>query len=88
VIDEEAGTVTFMITFVGLPQKVSITNGRTLLRDAGTVTFVNVFEYTGDPENPVGDFMSTELVGLHGPHPALLGDADFCEVVEPYLLDP
>jgi hypothetical protein len=89
VIDEEAGTITFTTTFVGLPEKVSITGGPTLLRDAGTVTFIDVFEYTGDPENPVGDFISTDVVGLHGPHPDLLSDFEaFCDVVEPYLLDP
>ena len=89
VIDEQAGTVTFATTVVGLPEKLSITGGPTLLRDAGTVTFIDVFEYTGDPENPVGDFISTDLVGLHGPHPDLLSDFEaFCEVVEPYLLDP
>jgi hypothetical protein len=38
VIDEAAGTVTLVVTFVGLPEKVSITHGPTLLRDAGIVT--------------------------------------------------
>ena len=89
VIDETAGTVTFTTTFVGLPERLSITGGRTLSRDAGTVTMVDVFEYTGDPENPVGDFISEDLVGLHGPHPDLLSDFEvFCGVLEPYLLDP
>jgi hypothetical protein len=89
VIDEAAGTVTFTTSVVGLPERLFITNGPTLSRDAGTVTFVDVFEYTGDPENPVGDFISTDLVGLHGPHPDLLSDFElFCGVLEPYLLDP
>lgn len=89
VIDEAAGTVTLTITFVGLPEKVSITRGPTLLRDAGTVTITQVFEYTGDPEEPFGDFISQSLSGLHGPHPDLLSDFEaFCNVVEPYLLDP
>lgn len=89
VIDEEAGTVTLIVTFVGLPEKVSITHGRTLLRDAGTVTLTQVFEYTGDPEEPFGDFISQSPSGLHGPHPDLLSDFEaFCNVVEPYLLDP
>jgi hypothetical protein len=43
VIDEAAGTVTLTVTFVGLPEKVSITGGRTLLRDAGIVTITDVF---------------------------------------------
>ena len=87
-IDEHAGTVTFATTFHGLPVKVSITGGPTLIRDAGVGTFIDVFEYTGDPEDPVGDQVSNDVVGLHGPHPVLLGDADICAVVTPYLLDP
>jgi hypothetical protein len=88
VIDEQARTVTITTTFVGIQEKVSITGGPTLIRDAGTGTFVDVFEYTGDPENPVGDQISNDVVGLHGPHPILLSNTDFCGVVEPYLLDP
>jgi len=86
VIDEQAGTVTVRTTFHGLPVKVSITGGPTLVRDAGIGTFVDVFEYTGDPHNPVGDHISTDVVGVHGPHPVVLGDKDICAVVGPYLL--
>jgi hypothetical protein len=89
VIDALAGTITFRTTYVGLPEKLSITLGPTLSRDAGTVTFVDVFEYTGDPDDPVGDFISSDLTRLHGPHPDLLSDFEvFCDVLEPYLLDP
>jgi hypothetical protein len=88
VIDEQTGTVTVTTTSVGLQVKVSINGGRTLIRDAGTVTFIDVFEYTGDPENPVGDQISNEAVGLHGPHPILLGANGFCGAVDAYLLDP
>jgi hypothetical protein len=89
VIDEAAGTVTTTMTFVGLPEKLSITRGRTLLRDAGIVTITSVFEYTGNPEEPFGDLISQSLSGLHGPHPDLLSDFEaFCNVLEPYLLDP
>jgi hypothetical protein len=89
IVDEEAGTITFVTTVVGLPEKLSITGGPRLSLDAGTVTFVDVFEYTGDPEDPVGDFISTDFLGLHGPHPDLLSDFElFCDVLEPYLLDP
>lgn len=88
VIDEQAATITFTTTFVGLPEKLSITNGPTLSRDAGTLTLIDVFEYTGDPENPAGDFISSDF-SLHGPHPEFLSDFElFCDVVEPYLLDP
>ncbi len=88
VIDEQAGTVTVRTTFHGLPVKVSITRGPTLVRDAGVGTFVDVFEYTGDPDDPVGDQISNDVVGVHGPHPVLLGDTDICSVVAPYLLAP
>jgi hypothetical protein len=71
-----------------LPVKVSITRGPTLIRDAGIGTFVDVFEYTGDPNDPIGDQISNTVVGVHGPHPVLLGDTDLCGVVGPYLLDP
>jgi hypothetical protein len=88
VIDEQAGTVTVTTTFHGLPVRVSISHGPTLVRDAGVGTFVDVFEYTGDPENPVGDHISTDVVGVHGPHPVVLGETDICAVVGPYLLGP
>ena len=72
VIDEQAGTVTITTTYGGLFEKLSITRGPTLTRDAGLVTLVDVFEYTGDPNDPVGDFISETVSGLHGPHPDLL----------------
>jgi hypothetical protein len=89
VIDEQAGTVTIMTTYGGLFEKLSITGGPTLTRDAGIVTFIDVFEYTGNPNDPVGDFISGTLSGLHGPHPDLLsGFSVFCDVLGPYLQDP
>ena len=89
VIDEQAGTVTIMTTAGGLFEKLSITRGPTLTRDAGIVTFVDVYEYTGDPNDPVGDFISETVSDLHGPHPDFLsGFSDFCDVLVPYLQDP
>ena len=88
VIDEQAKTVTIRTTYGGLFEKLSITHGPTLTRDAGIVTFVDVSEYTGDPNDPVGDPISATLSGLHGPHPDLLsGFSVFCDVLEPYLQD-
>jgi hypothetical protein len=85
-IDEQAGTVTIITTYGGLFEKLSITDGPTLIRDAGPVSFVDVSEYTGDPTNPVGDLISETLAGLHGPHPDLLsGFSLFCDVLGPYL---
>ena len=89
VIDEQAGTVTIMTTYGGLFEKLSITRGPTLTRDAGIFTAVDVFEYTGDPNDPVGDPISESLSGLHGPHPDLLsGFSVFCDVLGPYLQGP
>jgi hypothetical protein len=78
-------TVTITTTYGGLFEKFSITGGPTLSVNAGPVTFVDVYEYTGDPNNPVGDFIS-ETVSLHGPHPDL--DSGGCEVLVPYLQGP
>jgi hypothetical protein len=86
VIDEQAGTVTIVTTYGGLYEKFSITGGPTLSVDAGAATFVDVFEYTGDPNNPVGDFISETLSRLDGPHPDLLSGG--CEVLVPYLQSP
>jgi hypothetical protein len=88
VIDEQAGTVTIMTTDGGLFEKLSITGGPTLTRDAGIVTLVDVYAYTGDPNNPVGDFISETFGGLHGPHPDLLDASVFCDVLVPYLQGP
>ena len=89
VIDAGAGTVTIMSTAGGLFEKLSITGGPTLTRDAGPVALVDVYEYTGDPNNPIGDQISETLSDLHGPHPDLLsGFSVFCDVLVPYLQDP
>jgi hypothetical protein len=85
-IDEQAGTVTITTTYGGLYEKFSITGGPTLSIDAGAATFVDVFDYTGDPNNPVGDFISETLSRLDGPHPDLLSGG--CEVLVPYLQGP
>src|SRR5262249_51605725 len=86
VIDEQAGAVTIMTTYGGLFEKFSITRGPTLSIYAGAFTFVAVFEYTGDPTNPVGDLLSEPVSGLNGPHPALQSGG--CEVLVPSLQGP
>jgi hypothetical protein len=86
VIDEQAGTVTITTTYGGLFEKFSITGGPTLSLNAGPATFVDVFEYTGDPSNPVGDLISETVSGLDGPHPDL--ESGGCEVLVPYLQGP
>jgi hypothetical protein len=38
---------------------------------------------------PTGDPLSQEIGSIAGPHPDLLSGFElFCQVVEPYLLDP
>jgi hypothetical protein len=86
VIDQQAGTVTITTSYGGLYEKFSITGGPTLSIDAGVVTFVDVFKYTGDPNNPVGDSISETLSRLDGPHPDLLSGG--CDVLVPYLQGP
>jgi hypothetical protein len=86
VIDAQAGTVTIMTTYGGLFEKFSITGGPTLSINAGSFTFVDVFKYTGDPNNPLGDQISETVSDLHGPHPDLQSGG--CEVLAPYLQGP
>jgi hypothetical protein len=88
VIDEQEGTVTIITTFGGVFEKLSITHGPTLTRDAGMVTLVDVFEYTGDPNDPVGDLISETVSGVHGPHPDLVDFSIFCDVLGAYLQGP
>lgn len=78
-VDEEAGTVTFIMSFKGLPEKIKTANGSVLLRDAGIAVFTDVFDLaTGEP-------ISSD-VSIKGPHPDLESDFEaFCEVVIPAL---
>jgi hypothetical protein len=76
IVDEEAGTITFLTSFKGLPEKIQTANGPVLLRDAGIITFADTFDLE------TGEFISSEIVVNKGPHP----DADsdftlFCEVI-------
>jgi hypothetical protein len=88
VIDAQAGTVTIMTTDGGLFEKLSITGGPPLTRDAGIVSLVDVYKYTGVPNDPLGEFISETFAGLHGPHPDLLDASLFCDVLVPYLQGP
>jgi hypothetical protein len=90
VVDETAGTITFTETVAGVPELVKVTGGRVLTRDAGLVTGrVRVFELDPVTGEPTGDALSDTWEFLAGPHPDLeSGFERFCQVVEPYLLDP
>ena len=77
------GTITFINTFKGLPEKLSIAGGPTLSRDAGVVTVATTFR-----ELPNGEleFVSQTFSGEHGPHPDLeSGFEVFCDVLIPAL---
>jgi hypothetical protein len=76
IIDEEAGTITFLTNFKGLPEKIQTANGPVLLLDVGFVQFTDTFDLE------TGDFISSEVVFVKGPHPDLDSDfALFCEVI-------
>jgi hypothetical protein len=75
--------VTFIDTFKGLPEKLSIAGGPTLLGDAGVVTLATTFRPL-----PNGDFefVFQTFSGEHGPHPDLESDFELgCEVLVPAL---
>jgi hypothetical protein len=78
-VDEAAGTVTFVTTYKGLPEKIQTARGSVLLRDAGIAVFTDVFDLdTGAP-------ISSD-VSIKGPHPDLESDfVLFCEVITPAL---
>lgn len=85
-IDNGDGTITFVTTFIGLPERLSIPGGPTLSLDAGTVTISTTFfvEENGDLT-----FVSQTASGEHGPHPDLASDFElFCDVLVPVLTDP
>ena len=76
VVDEEAGTITFLTSFKGLPEKIQTAHGAVLLRDAGIITFADTFDLE------TGEFISSETIVNKGPHPE--ADSDFtlfCEVM-------
>jgi len=82
-IQNADGTITFINTFKGLPEKLSIAGGPTLSRDAGKVTIATTFRPL-----PNGDlqFVSQTVSGEHGPHPDLdSGFEVFCNVLVPAL---
>jgi hypothetical protein len=82
-IQNADGTITFINTFKGLPEKLSIAGGPTLSRDAGVVTLTQTFR-----ELPNGDLelISVTASGEHGPHPDLdSGFELFCNVLIPAL---
>ena len=56
VVDEAAGTITFVYTFKGLPEKISTPHGQVIVRDAGVITFADTFDLD------TGDFISQQVL--------------------------
>jgi hypothetical protein len=77
--DNGDGTITFVSTFKGMPQKLKIPNGPTLSRDAGYVTLVETFD------DATGDLISRLISPNRGPHPSLADPDLFCDVIVPAL---
>jgi hypothetical protein len=80
IVDEDAGTITFLTSFTGLPEKIQTAEGSVLLRDAGIITFADTFDLE------TGEFISSEITVNKGPHPE--ADSDFtlfCEVISEAL---
>jgi hypothetical protein len=76
VVDEEAGTITFVTSYKGLPEKISVDSGPVLLRDAGVIVFANTFDFE------TGELISSRVLVSNGPHPDADSDfALFCEVI-------
>ena len=76
IVDEEAGTITFVTSFKGLPEKIQTAGGRVLVRDAGVIVFANTFNLE------TGEFVASEILVNNGPHPDADSDfALFCDVI-------
>jgi hypothetical protein len=75
IVDEEAGTITFVTTYKGLPEKIQTAQGSVLLRDAGLITFSETFDLETE------ELISADVV-IKGPHPEAESDFEaFCEVM-------
>lgn len=75
-IDEEAGTITFVNTLRGVLEKMKLSSGRVLFVDAGYATDAITFDLV------TGDFLSFEHLVFHGRDP--LADSGFtlwCEAL-------
>ena len=77
--DNGDGTITFVSTFKGMPQKLKIPNGPTLSRDAGYITLIQTFD------EATGELISQVISPNRGPHPSLADPDLFCDVIVPAL---
>jgi hypothetical protein len=74
IVDEQAGTYTYVFTIAGVLDQLRAAQGGVLIRDAGLLTFAITFDLETDA------FISNEVVTLDGPHPELeSGFTAFCD---------
>ena len=83
VVDNGDGTITLRTAVTGVPEKLTLSNGRAVTMDVGRVVFVSVINYNGTPTDISDDVtLSTSIESISGPHPDLQSDgALFCQVV-------
>jgi hypothetical protein len=80
------GTVTFVDTFTGLPERITDAEGNVLTADVGNIVFTTTVDF-GDPEDPTDDQIVFEEISFEaGRHPEAESDfALFCEIVTEQL---
>jgi hypothetical protein len=77
IIDEAAGTSTFVFTITGLSDQLRAAAGGVLTLDAGLLTFAITFDLE------TGAFISNQVIALHGPHPEI--DTGFTALCEAFV---
>jgi hypothetical protein len=87
VVDNGDGTITLRTAITGVPEKITLSNGKPITMDVGRVVFVSVIDYNGTPTNTDDDVLISQSVeSISGPHPELESDFTlFCQVVVPAL---
>jgi hypothetical protein len=87
VVDNGDGTITLRTAVTGVPEKITLADGRIATMDVGRVVFVTVLDYNGTPTDTDDDVLiSQSIESISGPHPELQSDfALFCQVVVPAL---
>jgi len=83
VVNNGDGTITLRTAVTGVPEKLILSNGKTVTMDVGRVVFVSVINYNGTPTDTSDDVTISESIeSISGPHPDLQSDgALFCQVV-------
>jgi hypothetical protein len=74
IIDEEAGTMTFVTSFAGVSDKIQTANGPVLVRNAGLISLVTTIDLN------TFEVLSDEII-IKGPHPFQSDSALYCAVI-------